>query len=1004
MAKNETIDELVSEKAFKQIERLTTDLKAAKSELSEFILLGIKASNSVGSSKTHKELIINTQNVTKALQVIESKQQKIRLQETHLQQVREQSLKKESDAISKREAQAEKAHQRSLARIAKDEQIALKQAARTAEQSRAFNVLAKSLSVAEKEAMDLGVTFGVTSKEFIDATKNVQALRKQVDAIEQPLGKFQRNVGNYAGGFSGLGNSINQLTREFPAFTYSVQTGFMALSNNLPIFFDQIRQTQVEIKALRAQGEKVPGLFSQLTSSVLSWGTALSIGITLFTVYGKEIGGFVSTLFKGKGAMDEFSMKQKALNEGLKSGEYKTAVSNVIELTNVIDLAKKGFISKEGALKQYNETIGKTTGQVGSLDEAEKALQKNAPSYIKMMLLKAAAQAVISSSAEDLADAAKDVIEAEEEQQKEIKKTQKVAQDSAKNVRLYGAAAQAAAKARSKASKEAADSEVKENKTAFDKIVNSIQSVSSKLLAEAATISKEFKFNFFDNADGDETDNSRKEQLELIKANLEAQKTAAQNIYEDEKNSLEKRLNSLEIYEKTSIALIRNSQAIQLTEAGLSETKKRTIAQESANQISQIQRDKNRTEKDIAEVAENELELRLKKGAKDLEDAEQAKILLIQEAGQDRLRLIEQHRSEALNALGEQYAQGLIKEKQYREQSYDIESAAASDRLQVQIDALKEEIKLEEENLKFGIGTNRALGIDVKKLADLEIEASNLTTRIAIENAEKEYQAKKELKEKEKELAYALFEIGEELVAAQFEREEARNTKALEDIDKQEERQKKALETQILTQDEKAIKIAQIEAKAQVDREAIEKRQRSLEISRARFEKAASIARIIALTAENVMKYGAITPLSILVAAIGAAQVAKVLATPIPKFEKGGKMGFTGLAEYGHGTELRIDPDGKYSLTKSTPEVGIVEKGTQFISNANLKRMIAKPDHVQYVGGQQVDIGKLIEAQRNSTNELKKAILSQKEARMLGISYKSSRPGNWKDYERGVKR
>jgi len=74
-------------------------------------------------------------------------------------------------------------------------------------------------------------------------------------AVDASMGKYQRNVGNYAIAFNPLSNSINQLTRETPAFANSVQTGFMAISNNLPIFFDAMQQSIAQQKELQAQGQ-----------------------------------------------------------------------------------------------------------------------------------------------------------------------------------------------------------------------------------------------------------------------------------------------------------------------------------------------------------------------------------------------------------------------------------------------------------------------------------------------------------------------------------------------------------------------------------------------------------------------------------------------------------------------------------------------------------------------------------------------------------------------------
>ena len=145
---------------------------------------------------------------------------------------------------------------------------------------------------------ELGLS--LTAKEeqrYTSLQGRIQNYDKTLKAVDATMGKHQRNVGNYASAFNPLQNSINQLGREMPAFANSVQTGFMAISNNLPIFFDAITHTKNEITAMKKAGQEVPSLFKQLTSSLLSWGTALSVGVTLLTVYGKEMVNFVSSLW-----------------------------------------------------------------------------------------------------------------------------------------------------------------------------------------------------------------------------------------------------------------------------------------------------------------------------------------------------------------------------------------------------------------------------------------------------------------------------------------------------------------------------------------------------------------------------------------------------------------------------------------------------------------------------------------------------------------------------------
>lgn len=245
----------------------------------------------------------------------------------------------------------------------------------------------------------------IDSEEFKLTEKDIIAVNQQLSALEQRSGDFRRNVGNYKSGFDGVRNSINQLTREVPAFTNSIQTGFLALSNNLPIFFDEISRTRQEISRLRAQGEQVPGLFQRIAGALFSWGTALTIGITLLITYGKEIGSFVSALFKGTQALNAFAERQRIVNESLNDGSLTQSITDFKQLVLNIDLAKQGLLDKQEVLDQYNSTLGKATGEVKNLDEAEQNLVKNGDKYIEYLIKRVAAQKAAEKASQALLEA-----------------------------------------------------------------------------------------------------------------------------------------------------------------------------------------------------------------------------------------------------------------------------------------------------------------------------------------------------------------------------------------------------------------------------------------------------------------------------------------------------------------------------------------------------------------------------------------------------------------------
>lgn len=230
-----------------------------------------------------------------------------------------------------------------------------------------------------------------------DRLNRYNEVLKKVDA---QIGNNRRNVGNYASGFNGLGNSINQITRELPAFAFSAQTGFLALSNNLPILADEIQRVSANVKEMRAQGQQVPSVMSQILTSFLSWQTALSIGVTLITVYGKEIGNFFAEMFKGSKVIDVTKESLKAYVEVLKGSEFKNAYENVANVNIAFRQAREGVISKEKALKIYNDTLGDTLGETKSFEQAEKTFIAQARNYVEATLAKEQANILLKKSSQ----------------------------------------------------------------------------------------------------------------------------------------------------------------------------------------------------------------------------------------------------------------------------------------------------------------------------------------------------------------------------------------------------------------------------------------------------------------------------------------------------------------------------------------------------------------------------------------------------------------------------
>lgn len=166
---------------------------------------------------------------------------------------------------------------------------------------------------------ELGISF--TAKETAQLGTLQQRYEKYDAALrksEQGAGQYFRSIGNYKSAYDGLGNSINQLTRELPAFTYSAQTGILALSNNLPILTDEIGRLVKANNELRGQGKPVKSALTAILEGVFSLQTAMGVGILILTVYGKEIGEFISDVLDNTKALQAQVEWLKKANEAIK--------------------------------------------------------------------------------------------------------------------------------------------------------------------------------------------------------------------------------------------------------------------------------------------------------------------------------------------------------------------------------------------------------------------------------------------------------------------------------------------------------------------------------------------------------------------------------------------------------------------------------------------------------------------------------------------------------------
>jgi hypothetical protein len=203
--------------------------------------------------------------------------------------------------------------------------------------------------------------------------KRVGYYDKALKKVDATMGLHQRNVGNYAMANGTLSNSVNQLTREMPAFGNSIGTGFMAISNNLPIFFDEISKLKQANVELQATGQPTQSILKQVAGSVFSVGTALSVGVTLLTLFGAKMVEFISNTFAHKKETESYLEVKKRQNEATQKGIRYVAEESAQYVGVISTLKQTNAGSKERAelIKKINDQYGTTLKNLSD----EKAFQ-----------------------------------------------------------------------------------------------------------------------------------------------------------------------------------------------------------------------------------------------------------------------------------------------------------------------------------------------------------------------------------------------------------------------------------------------------------------------------------------------------------------------------------------------------------------------------------------------------------------------------------------------------
>ncbi len=812
----------------------------------------------------------------------------------------------------------------------------------------------KALSEADRESS--------IGKNLISQANSLNNKLKEIDA---QFGNYQRNVGNYASSWNGLNVQTQQLLRELPSLTVSFNQFFLAISNNLPMFADELRRASEEFKRMKAEGLTAIPVWKQLLGSIFSWQAALVIGITLLSAYGSEIAKWVGSLFKAEKAVNEVAMAEIDLANARRKG-----ISDSVKERTELELLYKATQDASRSMKERDaaasELQKKYPSYLGNMSKEDILLGKASSSYkelTKALIANAQARAIEDKMVENnkkILDLDKQRIGSLVKQVQEQRILNEViaAREKGYDYTVNGVAVSIAGqKKRIEDAKDAAKSYAdqisilrKSNENLINNInINDLLNSDDKTLEDAKKKAEEYA-EYIKKI----TEDLAKSRIDLIADGRKKEIAEVSKEYEDRikeiKGNSEKEIElrkNLETLKGKAIAEINDKydkELLEIEKANL-ENRLASIGDNSNEELDkrlnlQIQLNNMMRDAEINDAEKNGndvLAIRMKymKRENDLIMQNLEERFGMIESNTDRM--IDRQETAALeeaNLLKKQYANGEIGKEDYEKRLYDIGVKYAKARLETLMKEVEAEMAL--------------LDPSSEKYQDLEDRLINLQSQINGINYDDATKKREEWIDKFKEglsgmnsaardalgetagifegLSDIMADVAEEgklsfenmaqavgkivsgitslmtdIYDARIENIEKEQEANDEAYDKEIERIESLEENGAISTEEAEVRKRDAEKKTAAKNEELEKKKAALQEKQAKWDKANSIVQAGIATALAITKALPNLVLAALVGAMGAAQIAVIAAQPIPRYAKGTKDHPGGLAIVGDG-------------------------------------------------------------------------------------------------------
>ncbi len=816
----------------------------------------------------------------------------------------------------------------------------------------------RALDIIEKEIAEVNAQLaagGLSSQRM-----------KELTARQQVLNNVLLNTGKEFSNTTTQSNAFKQSAIQLGQVTGKNDGVFKAFNKEVGLGNLELAKTEKQVARASSGSSTLARGFRSIGAAAVNLARLLP-GIGIVGLIGGAVAGLVFLYKSLTGGMSDAAKAAAAQKEAFASAkdEYVKATIEVSNLEIAFEQARKGVIKKEEAIKLYNDTMGKTTGAVTTLEEAEQKLIDNGDDYIKMTLLKAAAQFALGKAAEK-------AFEAEENRQKKSKefasggKEAKILTGSSSG---FGGGGYDPREAARLAKLDEIEREKRRQKAIAEnkKDEDMLKGIAKKFIEDAKAL--ELDFNAIKEPKGpkgpkapktpkvkaieDETDEilaAYEAQLQAIleaeRIKLQAESDAQLKIFENGKKSYDERAAALLAFKQKEQQIIDNEnkqaesklkadEAKKLAAAKTAPLKEAVKAEFKAKFDLQAVKYAQETNKLVIQVDDMGTELILENREKINKANKEAFDNYIKTL--EKFAEIDQVKTlnaqlEKLKALEADFGSGKIKNlEDYQKRKEELLKEFDRAELQAAID-------LEFKKLAIAVFSSQDTVAIQKKIVLLKKQQYELDGKNFEEEEAKKIKKAQDISRKLKDAIRAGVDFGKSLIDSMYERERQELEKLGDEIDRRRDRELAANDAIVQSQAERERKAAIINARAAADKAALDRRQKAADLAKARLDRAVAIAEVVANTARAVTQDLAgkkwLIPFDL---AIGAAQLGAILARPLPKFRHGLHKDYEGPGIVGDARkkEVKIKKDGSFKITPATDTLEWFEKGDRVHPDAD---------------------------------------------------------------------